>query len=547
MGRKVNHLTTLPHQIVSLTLAVVLFVGQTSLVVAAGATLGFSPASDTVTEGETFAIRLVVNTGGQAINAAEATIDFPKDRLDVKSVSKSGSIFTLWPIEPSASNATGTVTFSGGVPNPGFTGSSGRIITLNFLAQKPGSAKLTIGNAQLLANDGKGTNILGSVGSATITIKEKPATPAQAKPEEEPPPAPSLVAPRITSTTHPDPDRWYPTRDVNASWSAGEGVTGYNAVFDQSPSTVPPKTSEGLGSALSRTVRADGVWYAHVRARYREGWSATSHYAFRIDTTPPAPFNLVVDHPDPAASEASVSFETTDEGSGVDRYELQLDDAAFAPATSPAKLTGLAAGTRTVRVKAIDKAGNLTEASATLSVTEAVPAPVTLVAAKRTVEKGQPTQPTVAKGKPLRLQGYAKLDETVRIVVRSEESVFEFPVSEIIDPNPVQPAPPGYGAWKVEIKPNLSPGEHEVKVQTKDETGTITSEAPTIKFQVVTDVVQLGQTFIPYWLVALVLLILVALLIPVVLIMIVKYRRLHQRIETTANRKRKTRIDRRST
>lgn len=486
----------------------------------AEASLALSPASDQVREGETFSLRLVVNTGGQAINAAEATVSFRPELLEVKQVSKAGSIFSLWPNDPTFSNSRGTISFSGGVPNPGFIGSAGRIVTVTFLAQRSGKVTLAITGAQVLANDGQGTNIFGSASGATVTILEK-AEPAPA--------GPTLPAPSIASSTHPDPGAWSVQRDVSATWSAGSEVTGYNAEFDQSPTTVPAEASEGLGSALSRTGLPDGVWYLHIRAQYRQGWSGTSHYAFRIDTAPPSPFTLTVEHTPDSSPDATVAFTTTDATSGINRYELRLDDGSFAAATSPAKLTGLGVGDHRVTVKAIDQAGNVTEAGATVTVTEAVSLRVSLDVLEVRAEKGKPAKPTIVKGKPLRLQGLAKLDETVRIVVRSEESVFEFPVSEIIDPNPVEPAPPGYGAWKVELKPDLAPGEHTINVSTKDAEGNITAQGPTITFQVVTDVVQIGNSLISYRLVLIALGIAVVILLGLVVLLLLIVRRLRQR------------------
>src|SRR3989344_8896537 len=83
--------------------------------------LYFSPSSGTVSAGQSFSIVVRVNTGGTAINAAEGSIVFDPAQLSVSSISKSGSIFTIWAEEPKFSNAEGTVEFAGGVPNPGYS------------------------------------------------------------------------------------------------------------------------------------------------------------------------------------------------------------------------------------------------------------------------------------------------------------------------------------------------------------------------------------------------------------------------------------------
>src|ERR1035437_172682 len=89
------------------------------------ATLSVSPASSTVTVNNTFTAKIFVNTQGKYINNVEGIIQFPSDLLEVVSVSKSSSIFSLWVEEPSFSNSTGRITWNGGVISPGFNGENG--------------------------------------------------------------------------------------------------------------------------------------------------------------------------------------------------------------------------------------------------------------------------------------------------------------------------------------------------------------------------------------------------------------------------------------
>jgi len=59
------------------------------------ASLYLSPASSTVSVGNIFSVKVIVNTSGKPINNAESIIQFPVDMLEVVSVSKSSSIFSL--------------------------------------------------------------------------------------------------------------------------------------------------------------------------------------------------------------------------------------------------------------------------------------------------------------------------------------------------------------------------------------------------------------------------------------------------------------------
>jgi hypothetical protein len=139
--------------------------------------------------GQTFTVRIAVSSP-QAVNAVSASLSFPRDMLQVTSVSKIGSILNLWVQEPSFDNNAGTVSLEGVVPNPGFTGSNGSVLSINFRVIAPGTANLRFASASLLANDGYGTNILKNRGTASYTLapkaEEAPAAPVETTPAEEP-------------------------------------------------------------------------------------------------------------------------------------------------------------------------------------------------------------------------------------------------------------------------------------------------------------------------------------------------------------------------
>lgn len=138
------------------------------------ATLGAVPDASHVTAGNIVTVRLLVNGADQAINAANGVLSFPADFLKVLSIDTSHSIFPLWIQPPSFSNTNGTITFDGGVPSPGFTGTAGAILAITFQAEKPGTATLSLSGASVLANDGLGTDVLTGTDNATLTIQNPP-------------------------------------------------------------------------------------------------------------------------------------------------------------------------------------------------------------------------------------------------------------------------------------------------------------------------------------------------------------------------------------
>ena len=143
------------------------------------ATLYFSPSSGAKQVGKTFTVSVYVSSADQVMNAASGEIDVDSDKLEVVSISKSGSLFSLWAQEPSFS--ADTVRFEGIVLNPGYKGSGGKLISFTLKAKAVGDAQVRLTNGSVLANDGNGTNILTSMGSARFSLEGVNANPT---PEE---------------------------------------------------------------------------------------------------------------------------------------------------------------------------------------------------------------------------------------------------------------------------------------------------------------------------------------------------------------------------
>lgn len=151
------------------------------------AVLRMRPSQSEISAGNIISIQITVDTLGKFINNAESIIQFPKDLLEVVSIDKKTSIFSLWVEEPSFSNAVGQVTFNGGVPNPGFTGNNGNIVSVIFRAKKPGVASIIFSNSAVRENDGLGTDILSGTSASEINIlASAPVEPVKVVPVEEP-------------------------------------------------------------------------------------------------------------------------------------------------------------------------------------------------------------------------------------------------------------------------------------------------------------------------------------------------------------------------
>ncbi|MEY2664977.1 MAG: hypothetical protein RLZZ480_82 [Candidatus Parcubacteria bacterium] len=335
-----------------------------SVAAAEAATLSVSPGTGVYTSNSTFTVRVVVNTSGKSINAAEGTLSFNPSELSVVSASRSGSIFNLWVAEPSFSNSAGTVSFSGGLPS-GYTGSAGNIMTVTFKAKGSGASKVSFASGSVLANDGAGTNVLTSMNGGTFTIQAAAPTP---EPEEVVveyvAPANTPAAPVITSSTHSDQKKWYTAKEAVLNWELPSGVTAVRTLLDDRATAVPTKVYESPIRTITLSDLDEGVSYFHVQFKNEGGWGKVSHYRLAVDSEKPT--DIKISQPegfDANNPEQQLALEVTDATSDVVRFKVQIDggqafDVTRDTATGTIKLPSTGPGYHTVVVEAFDEAGN---------------------------------------------------------------------------------------------------------------------------------------------------------------------------------------------
>jgi hypothetical protein len=326
------------------------------------ATLSVSPATGVYEIGDTFIVQVRVNTQGANINAAEGTLNFDPSKLSVVRVQK-GSVFNLWTSDPSFSNTAGTVTFSGGNPT-GYTGSGGSVITVTLRAKAAGSPRVTMTGGAVLAADGRGTNVLSTMAGGTSTVSAPSATP-EAEVVEYVPVANTPGAPTITSATH-RADGWSKETTAELTWSVPGDVTAVRTLLSNSPSAVPTKVYEPPINSLTLEGLEEGKQYLHVQFRNGDGWGAVTHYRLAVDTNAPTDFTIVQPEGfDPSQPEQQLQLQTEDGGSGVVRFEVQLDGGEpyeFVPEEQGTStiliLPALDPGKHTVIIEAFDAANN---------------------------------------------------------------------------------------------------------------------------------------------------------------------------------------------
>ncbi|MFZ2682350.1 MAG: hypothetical protein WAZ14_04645 [Patescibacteria group bacterium] len=135
----------------------------------------FSPSGGTYSAHSSFTVGIYADSSDQPASAFSALIQFPPDQVKITSVSKSGSMIQLWVREPAYSNTSGTLSFEGLIPNPGYQGTGGKLLNVTFEVLGEESANLSFVNGLVLANDGNGTDISGDFGAASFAFAANPA------------------------------------------------------------------------------------------------------------------------------------------------------------------------------------------------------------------------------------------------------------------------------------------------------------------------------------------------------------------------------------
>jgi hypothetical protein len=147
-----------------------LFLGFYQLNAVSAATLSFSPAQTTVEQGKDFTVTIFLNAGSIYANAVGINVSYPKDKLEARSITTSGSVLTIF-AEKIISD--GSIRISGGTPTPGFAGQK-TIASINFRAKvASGSAQIKFASGTVVLKDSDNTNFLDLTNSGMATVSFK--------------------------------------------------------------------------------------------------------------------------------------------------------------------------------------------------------------------------------------------------------------------------------------------------------------------------------------------------------------------------------------
>jgi hypothetical protein len=158
-----------------------------------------------------------------------------------------------------------------------------------------------------------------------------------------PPPSPTITGP-------PNPSN---SGSATFSFADADPAVSFHCNLDAHgfPACSNPRTFTGLADG-THTLNAVAVDAAGNE-------SSASSYTWTIDTKPPPQPTIVSGpHNSSGANDAQFAFSDPDAGVG---YRCQLDGGGFLPCSNPQTYLGLADGSHTVLVEAVDAAGNVSD------------------------------------------------------------------------------------------------------------------------------------------------------------------------------------------
>jgi hypothetical protein len=301
-------------------------------------------ANQVVALNQTFTVNWLLDTQGQAINSVDLTLHFTPNTLQAVEAEAGSSGLDLWITPPEFDNAAGTIKMIGGVAG-GVTDSKFPLFTTTFKAAAAGSAKITLdGSSIVLLADGAGTKMQLSFAQLNFPVV------AQTAPE------------LVSSSSHPDPEQWSQDNNVQVQVQPQAGVD-YSYSFSSNTEVFPDDQADDVSGPLAFDNLPDGVYYFKLNSKQGSGaWSEAAVRKFMIDRSPPESFTPVVaTDPSVFGGAPFVSFNTTDQVSGVSKYEVKAGVlGAWIETDQTYYVLPKLRLTDSVQVRAVDAAGNQT-------------------------------------------------------------------------------------------------------------------------------------------------------------------------------------------
>lgn len=146
-------------------------------ILSSGKTVSFSiPEKNQYRTNEIFPMKIEISGIKTSINVVQADITFDPDILEVVDLSTKDSFASIF-VQKDVNNNLGYIRLTGGIPSPGYAKESGVFGTVYFKAKTAGLANVSfLPTSMVLADDGRGTNVLKSFPSTSYIVKPEVLT-----------------------------------------------------------------------------------------------------------------------------------------------------------------------------------------------------------------------------------------------------------------------------------------------------------------------------------------------------------------------------------
>lgn len=120
-------------------------------------------------QAEVYSFDIYIKSSTQAFNSAETNFKFDPTEIEVLAIVTDQSFADIF-VTKEFSNTYGTINIAAGLPDPGYIGNGllAKVLFKKLTTQSPGLSMLA--SSRVLANDGKGTNLLTQIGDTEINV-----------------------------------------------------------------------------------------------------------------------------------------------------------------------------------------------------------------------------------------------------------------------------------------------------------------------------------------------------------------------------------------
>ncbi len=140
-------------------------------IIASAATLSMKASPASIGVGDV--VRVDIFIGSYiSVNAFSGTVSYSSPSLEPIAVSDGSSIVNLWINHPSVPSSGAEISFEGITPG-GFSGDSGALFSVLFKAKESGVANVSLGNIEVLRNDGAGSKEPVTAETLALNIEPK--------------------------------------------------------------------------------------------------------------------------------------------------------------------------------------------------------------------------------------------------------------------------------------------------------------------------------------------------------------------------------------